>query len=499
MASEGYHVLRLIEHSQSCYVSSEFVQGRTLIQWLKYHPDIPKEQLFSWMYEIMRQLALFHRLRGNPCYQYVNPYSIIVSSEEKLYLLDAGDGSNEALMKKMHRRAVRENFLPPEEGIYSKPSAGQDIYGLGRTWQYMLSVTEPDPALTKREERRLQKVISRCLNRQSKNAYQNIKEIQTHFPVYKTKKIHAKPPGKLLILAAVLAAAAAGIKVSVYSGEEEKPVARTEQKEERTAGEKSKKEKTVKEDSSEELLKFDMGMLCLLELKEYGRAAGYLEEIGQYGADCYAMIARYMERDTAASEKEQLAEALSSAEKEIPAEREKTCIHGLITGYRLLGTEEADENIARLGDIFLGLDSEGEDSGEAQKEIMEAMAGAYEEMEKKKEAVSMYEEILKCEEEEKKKEGLYKKMTLLWEELDEKEKAWECCRKGIEELPDSVELRLLHIRMLCKDASVDRTVCADTVRQYLADIPEMAEEEEFKKLQKEYDIRVEGEEVWAGR
>ena len=32
---QGYDVLRLIEHSESCYVSSEYVRGRTLIRYIR--------------------------------------------------------------------------------------------------------------------------------------------------------------------------------------------------------------------------------------------------------------------------------------------------------------------------------------------------------------------------------------------------------------------------------------------------------------------------------
>ena len=35
---EGYEVLRLIEHNQKCYISSDYVEGKSLIQinWSAY-------------------------------------------------------------------------------------------------------------------------------------------------------------------------------------------------------------------------------------------------------------------------------------------------------------------------------------------------------------------------------------------------------------------------------------------------------------------------------
>lgn len=56
-----------------------------------------------------------------------------------------------------------------------------------------------------------------------------------------------------------------------------------------------------------------------------------------------------------------------------------------------------------------------------------------------------------------------------------------------------------HIRLLCQDQNVDRSVCAQTIQTYLSEDPKIQEQEEFKKLQAEYEIGVEGEQVWVGK
>lgn len=63
---EGFDVLRLIEHGQTCYISSEYVEGRILAGWLKACPDITKEQLFSLMREAANQLGMIHKCRKSP-------------------------------------------------------------------------------------------------------------------------------------------------------------------------------------------------------------------------------------------------------------------------------------------------------------------------------------------------------------------------------------------------------------------------------------------------
>ena len=45
---EGYDVLRLIEHGQVCYISSEYVAGKSLAVWLKI-PSPPAKRAAAWL------------------------------------------------------------------------------------------------------------------------------------------------------------------------------------------------------------------------------------------------------------------------------------------------------------------------------------------------------------------------------------------------------------------------------------------------------------------
>ena len=142
---ESYDVLRLIEHGQICYISSENVQGRTLARYLKYHPVMEKKEMFLLLKAIAEQLELIHRCRGNPCYQYVNPYSIILAEDGRVYFLDMKAETNRKQVVFMQRRDMREYFLPPEENYYQNASKELDIYGLGKTFQYILASSETEP------------------------------------------------------------------------------------------------------------------------------------------------------------------------------------------------------------------------------------------------------------------------------------------------------------------------------------------------------------------
>ena len=155
---QGYDVLRLIEHSESCYVSSEYVRGRTLIRYIREEKEIEKEKEvcvhmeflsylisgislgsvyalialgYTMVYGIAKMagtLACVHKCRGAPCYQYVNPYSMIIAEDEELYFLDLKAASNQEMLIRMQKRTIREHFLPEEEAYYQRASVTLDLY-----------------------------------------------------------------------------------------------------------------------------------------------------------------------------------------------------------------------------------------------------------------------------------------------------------------------------------------------------------------------------------
>lgn len=70
-------------------------------------------------------------------------------------------------------------------------------------------------------------------------------------------------------------------------------------------------------------------------------------------------------------------------------------------------------------------------------------------------------------------------------------------REGIEEFPESAELRIQYIRIQCQDSGIDRDICKKTIEESLQAIPELWKESEFQKLMKENGFQMEGESVWG--
>lgn len=496
---EGYDVLRLIEHGNICYVSSEYMTGMPLIYWLKEQPCVTKDEIYSWVQSLIKQLILIHKCRGNPGYRYVNPYCILVTENGALYYLDMDAKSNADLSKQMQSRNIREHFLPPDYQNYRINKEKIDIYGLGKTLQYILAVVLIEPGLSRREETRFQKIISKCLKQHKKTSFQRISDIQKYIPKYNTKKHELQIQKKHIAIITLTACIVSG--TAVYRLSRESGTQNTVDVENGSVnyGADHVKGKTSEEAENQDAVSGyrRLALLYFLELKQPDEALEYLGECADDKlSENLRFVIRIMEMPKK-GDAESLKEYLRAIEEEIPQE-DSIYYWFLIKGYDFMQyqfEEDEAEEILRLGQAYLDrADSQTDETGRS--EVEELMAGAYENTGERKLAIQCYENILENTEEMERKEGLYKKLSLLYEEDEQPDKALETCARGIGECTESVELRNLHIKMLCADRTIERELCSQTIKEYLTQIPELKDNEEFKKLQTEYGIKVEGEKVW---
>lgn len=170
----------------------------------------------------MRQIELYHRCRSNQCYRYVNPFSVLVTRDNKILLLDLDAESNEFVLRNMQKRAMRNHFVKPIIHIRENTKVSLDLYGYGKTIQFILANTKVEPSLTKREENRLEKIIEKCLGENPKKQYEDFRQIQKDLPVISNWNQNNRR--KWIILAAVagIAVILAVLAVKVSEKQEEK-------------------------------------------------------------------------------------------------------------------------------------------------------------------------------------------------------------------------------------------------------------------------------------
>lgn len=306
----NYEILKFVMHGDKCYMSTDIVKGKPLIVWLKYHAHITKEQFYEWARQIIADLDHFHRCRGNPCYQYVNPYSVIVGEDRKVYLLDLASKEQEDMMHLMQRRYVRENFLSPENQYYQKPEEKEDIYGFGKMIQYVLSSVELEPELKFLESVRIQKIITRCLDKQGKKRYQKLSDLSGQFSLSEKRNGSKKIMYVMIALAVIGLLVLSGNRiVSCISGQsrrqggQDTKLADTERKEDMKAQayqeqfqelkeqwETERKELQDESSKREQELLYDLAFVYFSQMKDYEVCSRYLEEMKEPDAFAKDMV-----------------------------------------------------------------------------------------------------------------------------------------------------------------------------------------------------------------
>ena len=349
----------------------------------------------------------------------------------------------------------------------------------------MLSETEQEPPLTKKEILKLQKLISKCLDRHSKQVFQKVSDIQKYIP--ECKKTEYK---KKKLLPFCTSGYGTFRCVCSFRGEEQKVVKGESKKEsvQVTNGEESAT------DVGKEELELELALLYFLNLQDYEESLRHLQQVkSNPAAENLEVIARSLGGGMVSGS--ELKEALHRLEKEVVGkdfseEQEEAYYECLLKGYALLTEEEDMKELLRIGQAYEQMVEE------VPTEILLNMADASEKCGQYKEAFQMYERVMEHTTDAKEKETLYEKQAQVAALAEMPEKGYEILREGIREFPESVNLRTVYIKQQCEDTSIDRAVCMVAIGEAIKELPAILEDVQFQKLMKEYGFKVEGEKVW---
>ncbi len=181
LQKKEYDIIKMVQHGKYCERIQDTVSGQQLIYWVKYHPQVEKESLWQLIRNLLLQITWFHKHGEKQTYGYLTPYSVIVKEDGEIYLLDTEAEDSRQIMRQIQSRTVRNYFVNAE--IYRQKGICEaaDIYGFGKTVQYLLSQSETNPPLTKREEYRLAKMIQNCLESDGEKGFTDFQTVQKYF------------------------------------------------------------------------------------------------------------------------------------------------------------------------------------------------------------------------------------------------------------------------------------------------------------------------------
>lgn len=521
----GYAVLRFVDKNGYCHMINDYVQGSSLAQYIKKHPQTDKEIFWGWLEKISALAVQYYKWSDAKCYGYFNPYAVILTDEGGIAFLDTKDEENEELVGCMQRKSVRAPFMRPERVLSLKITFDDDMYSLGKTIQFLAAKCRIVPRFTRREERILKRVVAQCMDKREKGL-KDLKEI--HRELKSLQETGEKRPEKKRTMKTVLGTGAiltmiAAIVVVGLRGSDQAGTARAESRENaaEVAGENTKTtsggqpvpEKTaVQEMDKQTQTQLEMGLLYLTELEDEERSRGCLEEISEESslAEIYLKIIHFLAREKSGTyvgrELEQIlkvgAEELEHLKEEVWwGQKQELYQMPFLHAYGMLNTESAAEATIEICAELLENDvwKEREQGKKRELEIRTYLAAAFETADEKERAIEEYETVKELEEEVSALEQIYMKLEGLYEKTEQKEKMWEVLKEGTEKIPESEQIWIRYLKHCCADSSMEREACAEYVKSALTASPNITENEEFKKLQKEYEITVEGDNICVGK
>lgn len=261
-------------------------------------------------------------------------------------------------------------------------------------------------------------------------------------------------------------------------------------------------ETSVSGDTKYGALCVDMGLTCFAELKDYERSREYFAQAGEAKlSPVYCRLAQYMGKQDIKDE--ELLRLLSDAGAGIEDCTDVRFVQSLLQVYgkmeEVKGRLSQDQymTMALLGEKGKHMDEwkEKDPNHEKEKELCMYQVKGYEGSGELEKAEQPCFEWLELETDQGKREEICLKLSKIYESEGKMEEAREACASEIQKNETSKKLRILFIRLQCQDPGIERTVCASTIKEFLDQIPELAEEGEFLEIQEEYGIKIETDNV----
>ena len=90
-------------------------------------------------------------------------------------------------MKNLQKRAVRSHFVKPIVRMKQNVQVSMDLYGYGKTVQFIMANTEIKPALTRKETYQIGKMIDKCIGENAQRQYDDFSQVRRDIPIIKER------------------------------------------------------------------------------------------------------------------------------------------------------------------------------------------------------------------------------------------------------------------------------------------------------------------------
>lgn len=188
-------VVDIIEDEESLFIVRDYIEGETLETIVRMYGAQPVDSVIQWVRQMCSALGYLHSQNPPLIYRDMKPANVILKSEGTIKFIDFG------IMRtyKQNQRGDTcclgtKGYAAPEQFGGSQTDARTDIFGLGMTMHHLVTGVDPkEPPyevkpiceINPRLPKGLEYIISKCIEINPDNRYQNTSELMKDLEDYK--------------------------------------------------------------------------------------------------------------------------------------------------------------------------------------------------------------------------------------------------------------------------------------------------------------------------
>lgn len=157
-----YAVLQFVEQSGYCHIVHDTVKGHSVMDYAKEEVKLDRKKISRLLNSLAEQLEQFYKCEEQEAYGFVNPYALIVTEDGAVRLLDTEAEENRELVMKMRKKKVRVLFISPEYVLSQRKRREDDLYGFGKSVQFVLDKCCSPATFSRREDKLFKKLYAKC-------------------------------------------------------------------------------------------------------------------------------------------------------------------------------------------------------------------------------------------------------------------------------------------------------------------------------------------------
>lgn len=509
-----FDVIQTVEQGGQCHPVLNNITGRTLEEMCREEGYISRDIFYEWSIQIVGCLENLHRCRPVKIYQFLTPYTVIIGSDKKVYLLDTEHESNREIIRGLFDKMIQAAFFPEGSIGRRHPGVYHDLYSAGKIIQYMLAKTEASQEMGRIEEIRMEKIIQKLTDTYGMKSLHTASDVKILLircrgksPVDKDRKRkERKQDGKsvwkyrkYVAVTAAVVIMIAGVQV-LFSQASSSHAASVDGSAKESSNRSIYSADSVyaahmsESDGDVTELNLKLGLLYYEKLKDYETSLMYFRKAAQESerAAAYETLAKYNigNYGILESESEAAVQEILIIPEEF-TEMEKTeAFLDAVWIYDKMGQKEKSFELIKDRISALEKWKEGDTNGTIRKELYEKAVVLYQDSGNLTKAIETTIKLYDEAQEETDFEAQCVKLSELYYQNHQYAEGETVSLTGIDKCIRRTKVALISIKCICDNDGYDEAQKEEKITGILQKVPELEDDSEWQEMIKEKNLHV---------